>query len=165
MKVSWRGLLLGLLLATPLPALAQDESRERFQLFTRCAAMDLEMTLEDRGDVLGSLTIDEIEQAVRSRLRAARVYREDANYLLVVRVDVVDRAFQIGLQYFKPVHDPVSDVRDFAATWQTGRAGTHGSDAGFVISSISRAMDRFLDEYLRVNEAGCGAAWRSRGTG
>ena len=36
-------------------------------------------------------------------------------------------------------------------TWNTGFAGTHGGNAGYVLSSVSRDADKFIDEYLRVN--------------
>lgn len=31
----------------------------------------------------------------------------------------------------------------------------HGGRADYVISSLSQAMDGFIDDYLRVNEADC----------
>ena len=114
--------------------------------------MTLGVGLTDEDDVLDNLTIGQIEQAVRSRLRAARLYRESSGYWLAIRVLVVGSAFSTILFFHKPLHDPVSDVSDFAITWQNNYAGTHGGNANFVISSVSQAMDAFLDQYLRVNE-------------
>ena len=168
MKVPWSGLVLGLLLAVPLPARAQDESLGRFELFTQCDAMRLWVGLTDENGDLDNLTIGRIEQAVRSRLRAARLFRETSSYVLSAQVLVVGRAFSIDLSFFKPLHDSVSDVWGFAITWHQNFAGTYGSGgadgAGFVISSISQVMDGFLDEYLRVNEAACGNLDRGFGT-
>ncbi len=155
-KIPWSGLLLGLLLAAPLPALAQDESRERFQLYTRCAEMGLQVQLDRKDDDLGDLTTGQIEQAVRSRLRAARLYRETGYGLLSVRVLTVERAFTTQLYFLKPVRDAVSGMVRFAVTWHRVGVGTYGSDGGnYVISTLSQAMDGFIDEYLRVNEAAC----------
>ena len=43
-----------------------------------------------------------------------------------------------------------------ASTWHSGAVGTHGDDASYILSAVSRYMDRFLVEYLRVNEEACG---------
>ena len=37
-----------------------------------------------------------------------------------------------------------------------GSTGTHGGDAGFILSAVSQHLDKFLVEYLRVNEENCG---------
>ena len=41
-------------------------------------------------------------------------------------------------------------------TWQSGSTGTHGTDSSFILSNVSRHLDKFLAEYLRVNEEDCG---------
>ena len=33
--------------------------------------------------------------------------------------------------------------------------GAHGQNANFIVSSLSELLDKFLAEYLRVNEAAC----------
>lgn len=147
----WRGAVFGLLLLAPFPVRAQDE-QEMFQLLTWCAAMNLEVTLDDG---LFNLTIGQVEQAARSRLRAARLYRETSSYLLQVRVGVSGEAFGIDLYFYKPLRDSVSALSGLAITWFRTGVGTHANRADFVISSISQTMDDFLDRYLRVNEAFC----------
>lgn len=153
----WIGLLFGLLLAAPLPVRAQEDSRERFELYTRCAAMGLAVDLQDDGDDLDGLTAGRIEQAVRSRLRAARLYRQvsDSDYLLSVYVHVARRAFSVDLDFYKPLYDPVSGRTWIAITSEESITGTHGTDANFVVSAVSQLMDGFLDDYLRVNEVAC----------
>ena len=75
-----------------------------------------------------------------------------------VRVRTAGPAFITELYFLKPVRDPVSDMVRFAVTWLRVDGGTYGSGgANRVISTASRQMDAFLDEYLRVNEAACGS--------
>lgn len=157
----WRrsGLLLGLLLlAVPLSVRAQDESQERFELFTRCAAMDLRVSFQDNADGASNLTIGQIERAVRSRLRAARLYRETSSFMLRVFVMAQSQAFSVDLSFYKSLYDSTSSVQGLAITWQSGGVGTHGGNANYVLSSISQEMDEFLDDYLRVNESACAPA-------
>ena len=42
-----------------------------------------------------------------------------------------------------------------ATTWHIGAAGTHSGDARFILQGLSEALDRFILEYLRVNEDAC----------
>ena len=43
----------------------------------------------------------------------------------------------------------------FAAVWEQGSTGTHRRDASYVVGSVSQLLDRFLAEFLRVNESAC----------
>ncbi len=59
----------------------------------------------------------------------------------------------------------VEDMREFlfimalfeqnAATWETGSLGTHGGDAGFILQAVAEHTDKFVNEYLRVNDEAC----------
>lgn len=89
-------------------------------------------------------------------MRAARLYDAEATHYLYINVNVVGPAYSYSLEFEKLVHDFSSDASGLATTWDTGATGTHGGDAGYILSGVSRAMDRFLVEFLRVNEAGCG---------
>ena len=86
---------------------------------------------------------------------------------LWVEVHVVSRAFNVRVEFWKKVIDPMMEQafptndRDMvrasfnATTWVTGSTGTHGGDGTYVLSAIRQHMDEFLDEYLRVNEPAC----------
>lgn len=140
----------------PLVGLAQrtpEEEVDRFQLFTNCAPLALAVELE--GEALDGLTQESTTRAVRSRMRSARLYDEEAAPYLRVHIHVVGAAFSTSVQLGKMMFDPHSGVRYWATTWKTGSTGTHGRDGSFVLSWLSGNMDRFLDEYLRVNEAAC----------
>ncbi len=64
-------------------------------------------------------------------------------------------AYSIEVSFQKRLRDVVSDRNGFAATWDTGSYGTHGGDAGHIMQSVSERLDRFVLEYLRVNETAC----------
>ena len=49
----------------------------------------------------------------------------------------------------------MSELEGIASTWDTATYGTHGGNAGFILQSVSEDMDRFVLEYLRVNEKSC----------
>ena len=118
----------------------------RFELFADCRPMYLVVeSLSPHASKIG-LTKEAIRAAAESRLRSARLYRSirSAPYLYI-NVNVVGRGFSIS-----------SGNRGLATTWDRGSAGTHGgSGANYILSSISRHMDEFLVEFLRVNEKAC----------
>ena len=73
-----------------------------------------------------------------------------------VRVSVVGGAFSMRLEFNKRVSDSLSGESFFAGTWDSSTTGTHGRDAGYILQHLSEQLDRFVLEYLRVNEAACG---------
>ncbi|MDE0124300.1 MAG: hypothetical protein OXN97_06965 [Bryobacterales bacterium] len=73
-----------------------------------------------------------------------------------MNVNVVAQAWSISVQFGKGVTDAFGEW-SIATTWRVGSAGGHGGDAGYIVSSLSRHLDRFLAAYLRVNEEACGA--------
>ena len=132
---------------------------DRFELWNECRPMSLVVEkLPDDAAAIG-LTEEAIEVAVRSRLRAARLYSEDypetAWSHLYVNVNVVDSAFGIAVEYRKEMKDLATMLESTASTWLIGSTGTHGRDPGYILSSVTRRADRFIDEYLRVNEGAC----------
>ena len=78
------------------------------------------------------------------------------NIFLYVNVIIVGNAFNITAELRKVVTDQASSNIGWAATWDIGFTGTHGNIANFIISSVAQVTDKFIDEYLRVNEAACG---------
>ena len=111
-----------------------------------------------------------MQAAAESRLRAARLYAVTGDSLedvienvmkvggacLYVYVRVVGAAFHVSVEYNKVVKDRFGRANR-AVTWVTRSTGTHGRDAGFILSDLSRHLDKFLADYLRVNEAACEA--------
>ena len=58
------------------------------------------------------------------------------------------------LNFYRPVNEPVSGLRWIAGTWEHSSTGT-SSDAGYIIQGVSEHLDKFILDYLRVNEAWC----------
>ena len=142
----------------PGHATAQDVSGvDRFNLFNECGPMNLVIE-EYQGDTDWSdigLTVDRIQTMAESRLRAARLYDATALAYLYVNVNVLGRAFSLRVEYSKVLYDGVSGETNYARTWDIDSAGTHGGDAGFILQGLSEYLDRFILEYLRVNEDAC----------
>lgn len=68
------------------------------------------------------------------------------------------RADSLLVGAYDVVVDELARFRELTGTvttWGLGSTGTHGKDPGFIIQSISSKVDRFLVEYLRVNETAC----------
>lgn len=153
------GLILALSVFLASTALAQEEhvtNFDRFQLWNDCQPVNLLAGLEpgEAGDTAG-LTVEAIETAVRSRLRAARVYDASAGPHIYVYVHVVGSAFHLSFDFFKRFFDSGTYTLDYAISWQTGATGTHSDDPGFILGGVSQATDAFIDEYLRVNADAC----------
>ena len=128
---------------------------DRFELWNECRPMSLVVeNLPDDAAAIG-LTMEAIEVAVRSRLRSARLYSDDAWAYLYDNVNVVSSGYGIGVKYYKSVMDIATKLERRAATWDRGSAGTHAQDPNFILSSVVQHADAFIDEYLRVNTDAC----------
>ena len=148
------------LLALALTAVPVQESTdfERFKLFNNCEPMYL-LVLDfnniENAENIG-LTKERVQFAVESRLRGARLFRSGfGTPFLRVRVNFAGVAYTMSADYYKRLSDPVSGGSSFALTRETASVGTHGGRADFILSSLSGLLDKFLTEYLRVNESAC----------
>ena len=164
MRIVFLALLVALLGAvTPIPAQYTEDIgvTDYFQLWHACQPVPLRVEPMPAAAVEMGLTREAIATTVRSRLRAARLYSSEdtpsRRPYLYVNVTTVNRtrAFSVTFHFFKWLPDPITELESFATTWTTGMVGVHGGDAGYVLSSVSRKTDEFIDAYLRVNEAAC----------
>ena len=149
-------LIAATLLLAAAPALADNVTElDRFRLWDECRPTQLgvEDLVADEAEI--GLTKDAIEVAVRSKLRAARLYAEGGISALYVRVAVVGEAYNISIQYWKYVADQATGTIRRATTWETGSTGTHAKNSSFVLSNAAQYTDKFIDEYLRVNADAC----------
>ena len=146
--------------------------REYVELWTACEPVGLNIaSLSDDARGIG-LKKEDIEIAIRSRLRAAHIFDEKNLFSYpYVHVRVVGLAFSINFQFtqLKRIFDSTVSKNynlalkrlldeyfvGYVTTWQTGVLGTHGDDADYILSSIYKLTDRFIDEYLRVNAPAC----------
>jgi len=139
---------------------AQDEDfqtrYDRFRLYTACSPVELLVTVEGETDDVRGLTEQSIEIAVRSRLRSARIYTDDGLGMYIhAHIIVAGLAFSASVDLRKELSDPFSGEWMFATTWGSSSTGTHGRDAQYLRGVLSEHVDRFIDDYLRVNEAAC----------
>ena len=155
-------LLVGDGLAQEPPGFPIPPSRDAFDLWNKCEPIDLIVEELDDEAAAIDLTTERIQTLAESRLRAARLYDAEALPYLYVRVGVLvsenrrSGAYTVEVVFKKYLRDGVSEQNGFAATWNTGSYGTHSGNAGFILQSMSEHLDRFVLEYLRVNEVACG---------
>ena len=128
---------------------------EHFQLWNDCQPIGL--IVEGMGKDASDIGLEEeaLTRALRSRLRSARIYDANASSSLYVQVSVVRAAFSIKMSYYKPMTDQASGATFSATSWDTGSTGTHGRNSGYILSAVSEHMDKFIDDYLRVNSDAC----------
>lgn len=156
-----------LLAAAPLQADTKaEEARMRFAYWTGCSPLKLFVSVPSV-EAMG-LTEAAVGTAVRSRLRAARIYTDTDNVeipLLVTAVGVyplegqqiAGGAFHVRLSLYKHIYDPLSGLSSYAETsiFPAQRIGIHDGKAAFILSVIARMMDSFIDDYLRINDPAC----------
>ena len=126
-----------------------------FKLWSACQPMQLVVEDVGRGAEDIGLTRERIQTISESRLRAARLYGSEEDRLLYVQVGVVGQAFSIHVGYRKWLLDESLGHGGMAQTWTSLSTGTHGRDAGYILQGVSEHTDRFIVEYLRVNEPDC----------
>ena len=148
--------VLAFVLVTPAGAAEKVTDRDRFKLWNDCRTMGLVVEDLDKDATEIGLTKEAVTVAVRSRLRAARLYRASHGVpLFGVTVTVAGSAFAVVVAYSKWVKDKASGISRGTDTWRRGSTGTHGRNESYILSSVSRKVDEFIDEYLRVNADAC----------
>lgn len=128
---------------------------DSFQLWNDCQTMRLivERLDEDAADI--NLSRETIIEAVSSRLTAARLLDDNKSVYVYVRVGVAGNIFSINIDYRKGVEDLATGEVFLTTTWSIAGIGSHGMDAEYILSALPRYLDRFIDEYLRVNADAC----------
>lgn len=157
--------LLAVTLLTPPSASAEEMSdNDRFRLWNACKPIDLvvEQLAED-ADLIG-LDQEEVESAVRSRMRNGGIYDETQEPFLYVNVNIVGPAFHMSVEFVRRVSVVMpawekSDGRvpsdGLAIMWVEAFTGVHAQQAAYIMSHVSRMVDTFVDEYLWVNAGAC----------
>lgn len=137
---------------------ALSERSRQFQLFAYCGSMKLSVDLFGDAEKMG-LTKESIQAAAESRLRAARLFDEESvsPYALEISIGTGLDTYNIALYYRKALYDTSLGGRYMAVTWYGGSFGIHGGQPSDIVSHLSGHLDKFLVEYLRVNEDACAA--------
>ena len=135
---------------------AESNAADDFQLWNACRPTHLVVQGLNNDAAEMGLTKERIETLARSRLRAARIYRNSLfETYLYVRITVISRAFATEIKFKKYLFDPISEENYHAPTWTAESVGTHGQNASFILQGLSELVDEFIDEYLRVNAEAC----------
>ena len=131
----------------------------QFQLFAYCSPMQLSVDLFGGGAEKMGLTKESIQAAAESRLRAARLFDDKSvsPYALEISIGTGLDAYNIALNYRKALYDTSLGGRYKAVTWHGGSFGIHGGQPSNIVSYLSGHLDKFLVEYLRVNDEACEA--------
>lgn len=156
-----------LLAAAPLQANTEaEEATMRFAYWTGCSPLKLFVSVPSVAAM--GLTEAAVATAVRSRLRAARIYTDTDNVevpLLVAQVavyplegqQITGGAHHVRLSLYKHVYDSLSGLSGYAETklFPAQLVGIHDGTAAFILSGVARMMDSFIDDYLRINDPAC----------
>ena len=182
------GAAMALLLVPALPAKADSHwpcpedvwqiGAGCFELWAECTRF-FPSTYVDQKKATEKINEEAVEDAVRSRIRAANLFAPphveneywinkknvaDDEYYLPWRanfslyVHVVGRAFSVEAQLSKWRVDHFSDEAGKSVAWETETLGY--GDETFVLEVVRQAMDKFIENYLRVNDVACRERWR-----
>ena len=142
---------------------------ERFSLWNDCGPMRFEAHLRSDNDKLPEgnpffrfdvdlygLSYFDVMSNVEDQLRAAHLLGEGSIATsLFVHVHVIGKRFWLDVSYSKPVRDLISGEKFFAATWQSQSMGEHKNDGNRILHRVTKEVDKFIGEYLRVNRNAC----------
>lgn len=141
---------------TVAEAQVDEEQLKRFQLFAECQPIGVTVSVfmnDDTGEMVRQHKQEEvIHVTLESRLRAARLYRTQAQNTLSVGVFApISAAFVAIVQYSKILYDPITQQLNKSTTWVHVGYGPSSDMHTF----FSQTIDSFLVDYLRVNEPAC----------
>ena len=144
----------GVVIALLTPSAMAADRYDQFRLWVVCSPVAV--VVEELGKDAKKIGLRkaDIETTVRSRLRGARLYAEDAPSDLYARISVLSRSYSIEMHFMKLVQD-LGGRMGQATTWDTGMIGTHGNNPNHILSKVGQHTERFIDEYLRVNGEVC----------
>ena len=161
-------LLTALAMLVIFPAALADDEVGGYDIFRLCTSMErikliVEETPSDAIEI--GLTKERIQNVADSRLRAARIYDPEGADFLHIQTNAIVPTFVSGqkigddqtiavayeLGFNKIMLDYDVNEFGFAETWNQGSILM--ADANFTVQAISEAVDRFISEFLRVNES------------
>ena len=136
-------------------------ARDMFDFFNSCEGMTYNVRTSGKASNDSALSESDIANAVESRLRAARIFRENAqgakSSYFNVYVTLAGNAVSLHVGFEKPgFADPYSTHRLFQfprgmETWSKSWLVQGGYRSGDVLAQLSKYLDEFIVNYLRVN--------------
>ena len=132
------------------------------RLYNRCTPMSLFVADMTQDAVSIGLSKSTVENAVESRLRAARVFSDEhSRDSLYVQLDVLksgeqEVVFGVDVSLNRYMEDNGFGTPDFVEIWSTGTIGFAGSNNHpFIVGAVSKYLDEFLTKFLRANDRVC----------
>ena len=127
---------------------------ERFELWTECKPLRPVVAVHNKDDLKDDTFEGSVRAAVESRLRGARIYGNGDYPFLSVKVHRSSGLFQINVDLRKRLFDPITGMM---ASGNSSNYGSFGSGPPeYTRSILAEHLDKFIADYLRVNEAACG---------
>ncbi len=160
--------LLIVALAVPASAAEKVTDTDRFRLWNDCEPIML--FVRDLPNDLGSIGLktDLVEFLVRGKMQDSRIFTEGAWAIdpetataspsisfLLVRVSGGRLVQLFDIEFIRWLRGDHVSFKGRATTWSLSGMGAYGDNAGHILSVIAELTDRFIEEYLRVNEAAC----------
>lgn len=159
-----RALLCVALAILTVPPSAADSLQDGWQLWNGCR--EIRLVVEELSDDAINLGLEEeaIGTMARSRLRAARIYSDkpmlgtsktprDALY---IRAGVVGNSFSCKVSFIRWLENERALIGvGRGETWAVSSLGQHGKSSTYIMADLSEKVDKFVDEYLRVNADFC----------
>jgi hypothetical protein len=140
---------------TPAKAEGMSPKVDKFRMWNDCRPLRVVLaTLPSEADQLGLEYVD-IKIVAEKRLQAAGIHSRVSMARLYINLNVAGGAFNVSVWFRKMVKDVSSGKTNLATTWQDGVTGTHGYQGEYIFSTLSRLLDAFVEEYLRVNAEDC----------
>lgn len=157
-----------------LKALAVKLTEDRFQLWNHCFPVRVRFSITPLiGAYVSGLEKEEVEAIIRSRLQNVQLFTPEhpMSSILKLVLEVESETFTIRIAHIKVVKDPASGVSASVETWvqtflpeevyrsgddfSTVRTKRHNKDKEYVLYWVSKYVDKFIEEYLRVNADAC----------
>lgn len=149
-----------------LPEETKIEDVEKFMLLTNCAPVHVVLSIKTNEQV--QIDKKSIMNVLESRLRSAGIFFDKKDFgkeetkRVPVPLYVYVRSFRgrtldisiVSISLLKMVQEIHNNLTGMANVWEEHRISPYSSEKD-VSSVLSQLMDKFLTEYLRVNEAAC----------
>lgn len=148
-------LLIVLVLFLPLTAHAQTMTKaDRFKLWNDCRKIRVVVErLHEQASRKG-LDRQELRSALRKYLHGKNLYDATATTFLYVRIGMTKSAFNLDIDYFKPVRDTITGIKRNAKTWSSGNFGSYRTTK-IIWTALIEQLREFVYQYRRVNKIAC----------
>ncbi len=142
----------------PEPALAQEDREIRRKLYNQCRPVKVQVEeLDDNARKIG-LTEKRLRETTAVLLRADRLYTDSeselGDRLLYIRILCTEDLCVLKIEFSQYVSDPESGADAIVPTWEYRQRESFLS-GDFIMAHLVHGVEKFLEEYRRVNEDAC----------